>query len=92
MPAYGMPRIGQRRVDASKLTGHRRHSQHSSGTTPRTLVSHTIEPGFAARVHQELDEEGQQKLKDVDGKNKIYDYCTDSRRFPDGYPLECALQ
>ncbi|KAG2582665.1 hypothetical protein PVAP13_6KG189600 [Panicum virgatum] len=42
--------------------------------------------------NQELDEEGQQKLKDVDGKNKIYDYCTDSRRFPDGYPLERALQ
>ena len=91
MPAYGMLRIGQRRVDASKLTGHRRHSQHSSGTTLPTLVSHTIEPGFAARVPQELDE-GQQKLKDVDGKNKIYDYCTDSRRFPDGYPLERALQ
>jgi len=50
MPAYGMLRIGQRRVDASKLTGHRRHSQHSSRTTPPTLVSHTIERGFVARV------------------------------------------
>ena len=35
--------------------------------------------------NQELDEEGQQKLNDVNAKNKIYDYCTDPRRFPNGF-------
>ncbi|XP_006659232.1 xyloglucan endotransglucosylase/hydrolase protein 22-like [Oryza brachyantha] len=41
---------------------------------------------------QDLDEEGKQKLKDVDDKYKIYDYCTDSRRYPNGYPPECGSQ
>uniref|UniRef100_A0A0D9X5P8 xyloglucan:xyloglucosyl transferase n=1 Tax=Leersia perrieri TaxID=77586 RepID=A0A0D9X5P8_9ORYZ len=41
---------------------------------------------------QDLDEEGSQKLKDVDEKYKIYDYCTDSRRYPNGYPPECGSQ
>ncbi|EAZ06129.1 hypothetical protein OsI_28363 [Oryza sativa Indica Group] len=41
---------------------------------------------------QDLDEEGKQKLKDVDDNYKIYDYCTDSRRYPNGYPPECGSQ
>ncbi|CAD6265810.1 unnamed protein product [Miscanthus lutarioriparius] len=46
--------------------------------------------GDSSWFNQELDEQGQQKLNDVNGKNKIYDYCTDSRRFPNGYPPECG--
>jgi xyloglucan:xyloglucosyl transferase len=50
------------------------------------------ESGDSSWFNQELDEEGQQKLNDVNAKNKIYDYCTDSRRFPNGYPPECGSQ
>ncbi|KAF7006002.1 hypothetical protein CFC21_021073 [Triticum aestivum] len=39
-----------------------------------------------------LDEEGQRKLKEVDEKHKIYDYCVDSTRYPNGYPSECGSQ
>jgi hypothetical protein len=48
--------------------------------------------GDSSWFNQELDEEGQQKLSEVNGRNKIYDYCTDSRRFPSGYPPECGSQ
>ena len=48
--------------------------------------------GDSSWFNQELDEEGQQKLNDVNAKNKIYDYCTDPRRFPNGYPPECGSQ
>lgn len=48
--------------------------------------------GDSSWFNQELDDEGKQKLKEVDDKNKIYDYCTDSRRFPNGYPPECTSQ
>ncbi|TVU42075.1 hypothetical protein EJB05_08461, partial [Eragrostis curvula] len=41
---------------------------------------------------QELDEDGQQKMQDVDNQYKIYDYCTDSRRFPNGYPQQCGSE
>ncbi|GJN36606.1 hypothetical protein PR202_gb25482 [Eleusine coracana subsp. coracana] len=41
---------------------------------------------------QELDEDGQQKMKDVDTKYKIYDYCTDSWRLTDGLPKQCMAE
>lgn len=50
MPASGTLTNGRPRADASKLTGRMGPSQPSSGTTQPTLVSHTIRPGFAARI------------------------------------------
>lgn len=38
---------------------------------------------------QELDAAGQQKLEWVQKNYMIYDYCTDTKRFPQGYPIEC---
>ncbi|KAL6843229.1 hypothetical protein ACP4OV_026942 [Aristida adscensionis] len=46
--------------------------------------------GDSSWFFQELDEEGKQKLRNVDDNHKIYDYCTDSRRFPNGFPPECG--
>jgi hypothetical protein len=50
MPASGTLTNGRPRVDASKLTGPMGPSQPCSGTTPPTLVSQTIGPGFAAGI------------------------------------------
>ncbi|KAH7569373.1 hypothetical protein JRO89_XS06G0152100 [Xanthoceras sorbifolium] len=38
---------------------------------------------------QELDSTSQQRLKWAQSNNMIYNYCTDSRRFPQGIPTEC---
>ncbi|XP_010932220.1 xyloglucan endotransglucosylase/hydrolase protein 22 [Elaeis guineensis] len=40
---------------------------------------------------QSLDSPGAQKLKWVRQNYMIYDYCTDSKRFPQGFPPECSL-
>ncbi|XAR72429.1 Xyloglucan:xyloglucosyl transferase [Bertholletia excelsa] len=37
----------------------------------------------------ELDVTGQQKLKWVQDNYMIYNYCTDTKRFPQGFPPEC---
>ncbi|KAL4384166.1 hypothetical protein GQ457_15G027260 [Hibiscus cannabinus] len=40
---------------------------------------------------EELDVAGQQKLGWVQKNYMIYDYCTDTRRFPQGLPKECTV-
>lgn len=40
MPPSGMPTTGQRKAGGSRLTGHRRHSQHTSGTTGPSHAPH----------------------------------------------------
>ncbi|KAG8046809.1 hypothetical protein GUJ93_ZPchr0008g12115 [Zizania palustris] len=42
--------------------------------------------------NQELDETRKQQLQEMDANYKIYDYCTDSNRFKNGFPKECALK
>ncbi|XP_060972874.1 probable xyloglucan endotransglucosylase/hydrolase protein 23 [Cannabis sativa] len=42
-------------------------------------------------LNQELDSAGEQKLKWVQKNYLIYNYCTDSKRFPQGFPLECTV-
>ncbi|KAL5974060.1 putative xyloglucan endotransglucosylase/hydrolase protein 25 [Asimina triloba] len=39
---------------------------------------------------QELDSAGEEKIRQVQEKYMIYDYCTDSKRFPQGFPPECS--
>ncbi|KAF7140528.1 hypothetical protein RHSIM_Rhsim06G0117800 [Rhododendron simsii] len=39
---------------------------------------------------QELGPEDLKKLRSVQKKNMGYNYCTDKKRFPEGYPLECT--
>jgi xyloglucan:xyloglucosyl transferase/xyloglucan:xyloglucosyl transferase TCH4 len=40
---------------------------------------------------QELDSTSQERLKWVQKNYMIYDYCKDSKRFPQGLPTECRL-
>ncbi|KAK9210456.1 hypothetical protein WN944_002826 [Citrus x changshan-huyou] len=40
---------------------------------------------------QELDTTGQERLKWVQKNYMIYNYCKDSKRFPQGLPKECAF-
>ncbi|XP_065869343.1 xyloglucan endotransglucosylase/hydrolase protein 24-like [Euphorbia lathyris] len=40
---------------------------------------------------QSLDTTGQAKIKWVQKNYMIYNYCTDSKRFPQGFPPECSL-
>ncbi|KAK6235909.1 Glycoside hydrolase family 16 - like 10 [Theobroma cacao] len=44
-----------------------------------------------AWLSQELDITGQQRLKWVQKNYMIYNYCTDTKRFPQGLPLECKM-
>lgn len=43
-------------------------------------------------LNQELDTTRKQQLKEVDDNYKIYDYCTDTKRFKNGYPRECDAE
>ena len=38
---------------------------------------------------QDLDANGRKRLRWVQKKFMIYNYCTDTQRFPQGLPLEC---
>ncbi|KAK7837729.1 putative xyloglucan endotransglucosylase/hydrolase protein 23 [Quercus suber] len=40
---------------------------------------------------QSLDTTGQQRIKWVQKNYMIYNYCTDTKRFPQGFPPECSL-
>ncbi|KAL5985718.1 hypothetical protein ACLOJK_027705 [Asimina triloba] len=39
---------------------------------------------------QELDSAGEEKIRQAQEQYMIYDYCTDSKRFPQGFPPECS--
>ncbi|RVW67873.1 probable xyloglucan endotransglucosylase/hydrolase protein 23 [Vitis riparia] len=43
-----------------------------------------------AWLYQELDSSSQEKLKWVQKNYMIYNYCTDTKRFPQGLPPECT--
>ncbi|XP_027176076.1 probable xyloglucan endotransglucosylase/hydrolase protein 23 [Coffea eugenioides] len=44
-----------------------------------------------AWLNQELDASSQERLKWVQKNYMIYNYCTDLKRFPQGFPPECAI-
>lgn len=39
---------------------------------------------------ESLDNTGQERIKWVQKNYMIYNYCTDSKRFPQGFPPECS--
>ncbi|CAL5199346.1 unnamed protein product [Lathyrus oleraceus] len=45
-----------------------------------------------AWLSQQLDNTNQKKLKWVQKKYMIYNYCNDVKRFPQGLPLECTVR
>ncbi|XP_076916060.1 putative xyloglucan endotransglucosylase/hydrolase protein 23 [Bidens hawaiensis] len=44
-----------------------------------------------ALMSEELDTTKQERLRWVQKKNMIYNYCSDSKRFPQGFPPECNM-
>ncbi|XP_065848373.1 xyloglucan endotransglucosylase/hydrolase protein 22-like [Euphorbia lathyris] len=42
-------------------------------------------------IRQELDSTGQQQLKWVQKNYMVYNYCSDTKRFPEGLPTECTV-
>lgn len=42
-------------------------------------------------LKQSLDNAGQASMKELQKKYMIYNYCTDTKRFPQGLPPECNL-
>ena len=40
---------------------------------------------------QEMDSKSQGSMKWVQDNYRIYNYCTDSKRFPQGFPPECYM-
>ncbi|KZV33973.1 putative xyloglucan endotransglucosylase/hydrolase protein 23-like [Dorcoceras hygrometricum] len=41
-------------------------------------------------LSQKLDPNGEERLKWVQKTHMVYDYCTDGKRFPQGFPPECS--
>ncbi|KAI8005720.1 Xyloglucan endotransglucosylase/hydrolase protein 22 [Camellia lanceoleosa] len=44
-----------------------------------------------AWLSEQLDSTSQGRLKWVQRNYMIYNYCTDSKRFPQGFPPECSM-
>jgi len=47
--------------------------------------------GGSSWLSQEMDATGQQRLKWVQRNYMIYNYCSDAKRFPQGFPPECNI-
>jgi len=58
----------------------------SSGASSCTSSSSTTSNSW---LSQELDTSNQDRLKWVQKNYMIYNYCTDTKRFPQGLPPEC---
>ncbi|PKI55074.1 hypothetical protein CRG98_024540 [Punica granatum] len=56
----------------------------SSGTS-------SCSPSKNSWFSQSLGSTGQQRIKWVQKNYMIYNYCTDTKRFPQGFPPECSL-
>ncbi|KAL6843228.1 hypothetical protein ACP4OV_026941 [Aristida adscensionis] len=61
----------------------------SYGNSPMCGEGSTNPGGW---LNQELDDTRKQQLKEVDSQNKIYDYCTDTKRYKYGFPAECMAE
>ncbi|KAG6424249.1 hypothetical protein SASPL_114664 [Salvia splendens] len=51
----------------------------------------TNDPSANAWLNAELDKTTQERLKWVQQNYMIYNYCSDSKRFPQGFPPECTI-
>lgn len=48
-------------------------------------------PAANSWFSQRLDSAGDANIKRVQKNYMIYNYCTDAKRFPQGFPLECTV-
>ena len=62
----------------------------SSGGSSCGSNSPSSTSGSNAWLSQELDSASQQRLKWAQKNYMIYNYCTDTKRFPQGLPTECT--
>lgn len=44
-----------------------------------------------AWLNEELDAASEERMRWVQRNYMIYNYCTDSKRFPQGFPPECSV-
>ncbi|XP_010046990.2 probable xyloglucan endotransglucosylase/hydrolase protein 23 [Eucalyptus grandis] len=61
---------------------------NGASTCPSSSAASAKYPWFS----QQLDAASLQTMKSVQQKYMIYDYCEDTKRFPQGLPLECTLK
>ncbi|CAI9098533.1 OLC1v1035198C1 [Oldenlandia corymbosa var. corymbosa] len=64
-------------------------SQPSSCTTSASLSSSSSNVNNDQNLSENLDIVGERKLRWVQKNYMIYNYCTDTKRFPQGFPTEC---
>ncbi|XP_031281072.1 probable xyloglucan endotransglucosylase/hydrolase protein 23 [Pistacia vera] len=62
----------------------------SNGKSSCTSNSPSSSSSNGAWLSQELDTTGQERLKWVQKNYMIYNYCSDTKRFPQGLPAECS--
>ncbi|KAJ0029824.1 hypothetical protein Pint_14189 [Pistacia integerrima] len=62
----------------------------SNGKTSCTSNSPSSSSSNGAWLSQELDTTSQERLKWVQKNYMIYNYCSDTKRFPQGLPAECS--
>ncbi|RZC56643.1 hypothetical protein C5167_015494 [Papaver somniferum] len=65
-------------------------SAPSSPSSPCSSLNSTASSSDRTWLYQELDLKSQKRLRRVQKKFMIYNYCTDSKRFPQGFPPECS--
>ncbi|CAI9783396.1 unnamed protein product [Fraxinus pennsylvanica] len=60
----------------------------SSGSSADACSKNSSENSW---LTESLDSSGQEKIKWVQKNYMIYSYCTDNKRFPQGFPPECTM-
>ncbi|KAJ8750682.1 hypothetical protein K2173_015863 [Erythroxylum novogranatense] len=63
----------------------------SNGKSSCNSQNSSPNPSTNAWFSQELDSTGQDRLRWVQKNYMIYNYCTDTKRFPQGLPTECKM-
>ncbi|KAG5616598.1 hypothetical protein H5410_016422 [Solanum commersonii] len=57
--------------------------------SPSSCNSNTTTSTSSSWLNEELDNTCQERLKWVQKNYMVYNYCTDSKRFPQGFPADC---
>ncbi|XP_047338181.1 probable xyloglucan endotransglucosylase/hydrolase protein 23 [Impatiens glandulifera] len=66
-------------------------SAAKSSCNDNTLKSQSGDGGGDGWLYEELDSSNEERLKWVQNKYMVYNYCFDTTRFPLGIPPECSL-
>ncbi|KAK6794281.1 hypothetical protein RDI58_007734 [Solanum bulbocastanum] len=58
-------------------------------SSPSSCSSNSATSTRSSWLNEELDNTSQERLKWVHKNYMVYNYCTDSKRFPQGFPADC---